>query len=45
LIEELKAERSKQKAERDEQIENEIIGSLKDNEEKIIHHGNVQMRL
>jgi signal transduction histidine kinase len=39
LIEELNAERIKPKAERDEQLENEILNDIKENEEKINHHG------
>jgi signal transduction histidine kinase/ligand-binding sensor domain-containing protein len=39
LIEEMNAERIKPKAERDEQLENEILNDLKENEEKINHHG------
>jgi signal transduction histidine kinase len=39
LIEELNAERRKPKAERDEQLETEILNDLKENEEKINHHG------
>ena len=39
LIEELKAERSKLKGERDEKLEEEILNDLKENEEKINHHG------
>ena len=39
LIEELKAERLKPKAEKDEQLENEILNDIKENEEKINHHG------
>jgi signal transduction histidine kinase len=39
LIEELKAERKKPKAERDEQLESEILNDLRENEEKINHHG------
>jgi len=39
LIEELKAERIKPKAERDEQLESEILNDLRENEEKINHHG------
>jgi signal transduction histidine kinase len=39
LIEELKAERLKPPAERDEQLENEILNDIKSNEEKINHHG------
>jgi len=39
MLEELKAERLKPKAERDEQTENEIINDVIDNSEKINHHG------
>jgi signal transduction histidine kinase len=39
LIEELKAERLKPEAERDGQIEDEILSDIKANEEKINHHG------
>jgi signal transduction histidine kinase len=39
LLEELKAERLKQKAERDESNEDEIINDVIANEEKIYHHG------
>ena len=39
LIEELEAERSKLKRERDEKLEEEILKDLKENEEKIKHHG------
>jgi two-component system, NtrC family, sensor kinase len=39
LIEDLKAEHLKPKAERDEQLEDEILNDIKANEEKIIHHG------
>jgi len=39
LLEELKAERLKQNAERDEGTENEIINDVIENEEKINHHG------
>jgi len=39
LIQELNAERRKPKAERDEQLENEILNDLEENEEKINHHG------
>jgi two-component system, NtrC family, sensor kinase len=39
LIEELHAERLKPKADRNEQLENEILNDLKGNEEKINHHG------
>jgi len=39
LIEELNAERLKPKADRDEQLEDEILNDIKANEEKIIHHG------
>ena len=39
LLEELKAERLKPKAERDEQTENEIINDVIGNSEKINHHG------
>ncbi len=39
LIEELKAERQKQQADRDEKLEEQILNDIKANEEKIIHHG------
>ncbi|MFI5161162.1 MAG: ATP-binding protein [Sphingobacteriales bacterium] len=39
MLEELKAENSKPKAERDEQLENELINDLIDNQRKIKHHG------
>ncbi|MBZ0097774.1 MAG: hypothetical protein K8F30_01740 [Taibaiella sp.] len=39
LIEELKAERSKQKDKRDEALENELLDDLSQNNEKIHHHG------
>ena len=39
ILEELKAERLKPKAERDEQLEDEIINDVITNEEKINHHG------
>ncbi len=39
LLEELKAERKKPKAERDEQVEIELINDLIENEQKINHHG------
>ncbi len=39
MLEELKAERLKPKAERDEHTEDEIIGDVIANEEKINHHG------
>ena len=39
LLDELKAERLKQKAERDEQTEDEIINDVIVNSEKINHHG------
>ena len=39
LIEELNVERLKPNAERDEQLENEILNDIKENEEKINHHG------
>jgi len=39
LIEELNAERLKPNAERNEQLENEILNDVKANEEKINHHG------
>jgi signal transduction histidine kinase len=39
LIEDLNAERLKPKEERDEQLESEILNDLKENEEKINHHG------
>jgi signal transduction histidine kinase len=39
LLEELKAERSKLKGERDEQLEDEIIADVTENQVKINHHG------
>jgi signal transduction histidine kinase len=39
LIEELNAERLKPNAERNTQLENEILNDIKDNEAKINHHG------
>ena len=39
LIDELKNERSKVKSERNEQSEDEILDNIKNNTEKIIHHG------
>jgi signal transduction histidine kinase len=39
MLEELKAESKKPKAERDEALEVELINNLIDNEEKISHHG------
>jgi two-component system NtrC family sensor kinase len=39
LLEELNAERSKPKAERNEQLENEILNDIRDNEQKINRHG------
>ena len=39
LIEELNAERLKPNAERNEQLENEILNDIKENELKINHHG------
>jgi two-component system, NtrC family, sensor kinase len=39
MLEELKAESEKPKAERDEQLETELINDLIDNERKINHHG------
>jgi signal transduction histidine kinase len=39
LLEELEGERSKVRSERDEQLENDIIKDLKENQEKINHHG------
>jgi signal transduction histidine kinase len=39
LLEELESERSKVRSERDEQLENDIIKDIKENEEKINHHG------
>ncbi|HVV56359.1 MAG TPA: ATP-binding protein [Mucilaginibacter sp.] len=39
MLEELKAESLKPKAERDEQLEIELINDLIDNEQKITHHG------
>jgi signal transduction histidine kinase len=39
LLEELKAERLKPKAERDEQLEDAILKDIKENEQKINHHG------
>jgi signal transduction histidine kinase len=40
LLEELKVERSKQKGDRDEKLEEEILNNIKNNEKKIIEHGN-----
>jgi two-component system, NtrC family, sensor kinase len=39
LIEELNAQRLKPEAERNEELENQILKDLKENEEKINHHG------
>jgi len=39
LLEELKAESKKPKAERDDQLESELLSDLIENEEKINHHG------
>jgi signal transduction histidine kinase len=39
LLEELESERSKVRSERDEQLEDDIIKDIKENEEKINHHG------
>jgi two-component system NtrC family sensor kinase len=39
MLEELKAESEKPKAERDEQLENDLINDLIENEQKINHHG------
>jgi len=39
MIEELLSEKSKVGSERNEELENEILNDIKDNEEKIIHHG------
>jgi len=39
LIEELNTERLKSSAERNEQLENEILNDIKENEQKINHHG------
>jgi len=39
MLEELKAESTKPKAERDEQLETGLINDLIDNEQKITHHG------
>jgi two-component system, NtrC family, sensor kinase len=39
MLEELKAESEKPKAERDEQLETELINDLIENEQKINHHG------
>src|SRR4030095_7367556 len=39
LIEELNAERLKPNAERNDQLEADIINDIKENEEKILHHG------
>jgi two-component system, NtrC family, sensor kinase len=39
LIEELNAERLKPNAERDTELENEILNDIKNNEQKINHHG------
>ncbi len=39
MLEELKTERRKPKAERDEGLETAILKDIKENEEKILHHG------
>jgi len=39
LIEELQEERNKMQGTRDEKLENEILNDIKENEEKINHHG------
>jgi len=39
MIEELLSEKSKVRGERNEELENEILNDLKENEEKINHHG------
>src|SRR5207253_2218619 len=39
MLEELKAESAKPKAERDDQLEVELINDLIENEKKINHHG------
>ncbi len=39
LIEELKSEKRKMKSERDEKLEDELIENIRENEEKINHHG------
>jgi signal transduction histidine kinase len=39
LIEELNTERLKPSAERNEQLENEILNNIKENDQKINHHG------
>ena len=39
LIDELNAERSKPNAERDENLESEILNDIRENEQKINHHG------
>ncbi|HEV7424712.1 MAG TPA: ATP-binding protein, partial [Candidatus Paceibacterota bacterium] len=39
LIEELKSEKSKAKSERDEKLEDELLNDIKENEQKINHHG------
>ena len=39
LIEELRQERDKAQGTRNEQLENEILNDIKENEEKINHHG------
>jgi len=39
MLEELKAERLKPQAERDEQLEDAILMDIKDNQQKINHHG------
>jgi signal transduction histidine kinase len=39
MLEELNAERIKPKAERDEELESAILKDIKENEEKILHHG------
>ena len=39
LIEELRSERQKAEGERNDRFENEILNDIKENEEKINHHG------
>jgi len=39
LIDEVEGERSKVNGERDEELETELLGDIKQNTEKIIHHG------
>ncbi len=45
MLEELKAERLKPKAERDDRLEKELIADVIDNEEKITIMANVPMQL